>query len=124
MRPNAPSYTRISADDPLKDQGHLYLYDVLGRRIVSVAKSNGAYVHEYVLPDGSPYFSGLEGMFIRTGPNSSNPTLFWIESGNLLWAPLYTPSPATPSPSAGPSGSGKAKVTPKPTAKPKPAPTY
>jgi hypothetical protein len=102
IRPNAPFYTAIAADNPIADQGNLYAYDGLGRRVVSFTKSNGTYVQEYILPPNSPYFSALKEMFIQTGLNGSNPTLFWIESGNLLRAPLTQPSAAGASPS--PSG--------------------
>jgi hypothetical protein len=115
VRPSDPFYTHISADNDRADQGNLYVYDGSGRRVVCITKSNGRYVGEFILPASSPFFSAVGGMFIRTGPNSSNPTLFWIEGGNLLTAPLYTP---TASPSASASGSAKASV--KPTVLPSP----
>jgi hypothetical protein len=99
MRPAAPSYTRITSDNSVADQGNLYAYDGGGRRVVSFTKTNGKYKQEFVLPSTSPYFSALQGMFVRTGANGSNPTLFWIESGNLLSAPLSASSLASPSPS-------------------------
>ncbi len=121
IRPSAPFYTRISADNDNPDQGNLYSYDGVGRRIVSVTKINGTYVQEFVLPATSPYFSALQAMFVETGPNGSNPTLYWIESGNLLSAPLGTGSAvsASPSPSPTPSPSASPSPTPLPTAKPK-----
>jgi hypothetical protein len=108
-RPAPPFYTRISADNPIKDQGSLYVYDGGNRRVVSFTKSNGKYVQEFILPSNSPYFSALSGMFVRTGPSGTLPTLYWIESGNVLSAPLGVPSLASPSPSV--------KATPSPTTK-------
>ena len=121
IRPAAPFYTRLSADNSIKDQGNLYAYDGGGRRVVSVTKSNGNYMGEFVLPSSSNYFTALQGMFVRTGANGSNPTLFWVEAGNLLSAPLSTTSagstpspgaPSSPSPSGG-SASPPPKATPK-----------
>ena len=66
----------------MADQGNLYLFDVVGQRVVSFTKSNGKYVQEYVLPTGSPYFSALKKMFIRTDPKTDAMALFWIESGS------------------------------------------
>ena len=114
MRPATPIYTHIAADTAIKDQGNVYVYDGTGRRVVAFDKGNGTYIREYVLPANSTYFSALKGMFIRTGPNGSNPTLFWIESGNLM-------SVALSSPSASPSPTTKPKATP--TTKPKATPT-
>ncbi len=119
MRPAAPFYTRISADNDNADQGNLYAYDGVGRRIVSVAKINGAYVQEFVLPGNSAYFSTLQAMFVRTGPNGSNPTLYWIESGNLMSAPLGTGPAASPSPSVKPSPAPSVTPSPLPTPSPK-----
>ena len=118
LRPATPFYTHITADTAIKDQGNVYAYDGTGRRVVAFDKGNGTYIREYVLPTNSPYFSALAGMFIRTGANGSNPTLFWIESGNLMSVALASPStsPST-SPSASPSAS------PSTTAKPKTTPT-
>jgi hypothetical protein len=99
IRPDVPFYTRIAADNPISDQGNLYGYDGRGRRVVSFTKVNGKYMQEFVLPEGSPYFSALKGMFIRTGLNYPT-TLYWIESGNLLSAPLESTS-ASPSPGSG-----------------------
>jgi hypothetical protein len=132
VRPAAPYYTRIISDNVVADQGNLYIYDGPGRRVVVIAKSNGAYVGEYVLPASSPYFSAMTGMFIRTGPNGSSPTLFWIEAGNLLRASLTGAGTASPSPGASgsetssPSASASAKASGKagPTAKPKATPTH
>jgi hypothetical protein len=126
MRPAPPFFTKISADADKVDQGNLYAYDGVGRRVVSFTKINGKYVQEFVLPSNSAYFSALAGMFVRTGPNGSNPTLFWIESGNLMSAPLGTPSTASPSPSVKASLSPSVKpapsAKPSPTAKPTPSP--
>ena len=99
IRPNPPFYTSIASDNPLADQGNLYAYDGVGRRVVAITKNKGTYVQEYILPARSPYFSALAKMFIQTGPDGSNPTLFWIESSNLMKAALTAPSSASPSPS-------------------------
>jgi hypothetical protein len=122
MRPAAPVYTSISADNPISDQGNLYAYDNTGRRVISLSKNNGTFVQEYVLPGNSTFFTALKGMFIRTGPNGSSPTLFWVESGNLMSAALPVPAgAATPTPKATPAPPVKATPTPK--LKPTPIPT-
>jgi hypothetical protein len=109
MRPTAPYYSKLAADNIVKDQGNLYAYDGVGRRVVSFSKVNGRFVQQFVLPDESPYFSAVTGMFVRTGANGSNPTLFWAESGNLLSIPLIAAAAgASPSPSPGSSASAKA----------------
>jgi hypothetical protein len=113
VRPAPTFYTRISADNSIADQGNLYAYDNANRRIVSFTKSNGKYVRQFLLPSTSPFFSALKGMFIRTGPNGTDPTIYWIESGNLMRAQLGTTPLASPSPTAKP----KATPTPKPTPK-------
>jgi hypothetical protein len=113
MRPATPFYTHIAADTAIKDQGSVYAYDGTGRRVVAFDKGNGTYIREYVLPSNSPYFSALKGMFIRTGANGSNPTLYWIESGNLMSAALTSPSASSSaSPSASSSASSSTKATP------------
>jgi len=113
VRPAPTFYTRISADNSIADQGNLYAYDNANRRIVSFTKSNGKYVRQFLLPSTSPFFSALKGMFIRTGPNGTDPTIYWIESGNLMRAPLGIGPLASPSPT----GKPKATPTPKPTPK-------
>jgi len=127
VRPQPPYYSRITADNVVADQGNLYIYDGVGRRIVVIAKSDGAYIGEYILPDNSPYFSALGGMFIRTGPTGSTPFLYWVEAGNLLMAPLNGVEVTSASPgasgSAGASASAKASSTAKPTPTPKSGPT-
>ena len=57
----------------------------------------GKYVRQFLLPSTSPFFSALKGMFIRTGPNGTDPTIYWIESGNLMRAPLGIGPLASPS---------------------------
>jgi hypothetical protein len=115
IRPNKPSYTAIAADSRVADQGNLYFFDVVGRRVISFAKSNGQYVQEYVLPTGSPYFSALKKMFIRTDPKTGAMSLFWIESGNILTAAISAPSPNLASPSPSPKTTPKASTKPGPT---------
>jgi len=61
MRPAPPFFTKISADADKVDQGNLYAYDGVGRRVVSFTKINGKYVQEFVLPSNSAYFSALAG---------------------------------------------------------------
>jgi hypothetical protein len=114
IRPKAPVYTSISSDSRIVDQGNLYVYDNVGRRVVAFTKSDGKYVKEFVLPPGSQYFSDLKKMFVRTDAStpSGAVSLFWVESGSILMATLSAPAPASPSPSP--------RATPKPTLKPTP----
>jgi hypothetical protein len=104
IRPDPPFYTKLSADTVVKDQGNVYAYDGKGRRVVAISKSKGLYIQEWVVPDESPYFAALKGMFVRVGAGGADPTLFWIEGSNLMSAAL-APEPE-PSGSESPGASG------------------
>jgi hypothetical protein len=107
IRPKAPSYTRLTADNAVLDQGTFYGYDNLNRRIVAFKKSDGSIVGQYMVPASTPWFSALTGLFVTTGTGGANPTLYWVESGSLMSASLTTSgsSTATPSGSTKPSSS-------------------
>jgi hypothetical protein len=107
----------MTADNPNQDQGTLYLYDSLNRRVVAVLKKDGTVVGDYMVASNQPWFTDLRGMFVTTDPDGANPVLYWVESGSLMSAALTTsstPSPpglATPTPgetgpSTAPSASG------------------
>ncbi len=98
IRPKAPYYTKLTADNPAQDQGTFYAYDGLNRRIVAFKKSDGSIVGEYMVPANTPWFTALTGLFVTTGTGGTNPTLYWTESGSLMRASL-NPSSA-PSPTA------------------------
>ena len=105
LHPQAPFYTKLSADSVVRDQGNVYAYDGVGRRVVAFSKNKGVYVQQWVVPEESPYFAALKGMFVRVGVGGASSTLFWIEGNNLMSMPL-SPSPsASGSPSPGASGS-------------------
>ena len=104
---STPVYTRMASDSPDQDQGNFYAYDVKSQRIVGFKKLDGSIVGSYMAPPNTPWFSDLKGMFVTTGTGGINPTLYWVESGNLMSAsltPSSTPTP-TASSSVGPSGS-------------------
>jgi hypothetical protein len=108
IRPKAPFYKYLTADNPGQDQGTFYAYDNAGRRIVAIKKADGSILGEYMVPDDSPWFSALTGMFVTTGTDGSNPILYWTEGGSLMRASLNpSTSPAVPgSPGASSSSSG------------------
>jgi hypothetical protein len=124
IRPTPPSYRAIAADNRVADQGNLYVYDNIGRRVIAFTKTRGKYVREYVLPNGSPYFSDLTKMFIRVDQVTGAATLFWIESGSILSAQLSAPTLASPSPSPRTTPKPSARATPKTPTKPGPSPSY
>ena len=100
LRPNGPVYTRLTADNPTQDQGTFYAYDGLNRRIVAFTKSGGTFVGQYMVPATMPWLSALKGLFVTTGANGTNPTLYWIESSKLMSASLNPSSAPTSLPSA------------------------
>lgn len=109
LRP-APRYTRLTADDPTLDQGTFYAYDVKSRRIVAFLKSDGSVVGQYMVPEDTPWFTALTGMFVLPATAGGYPTLYWTEGSSLMKASL-TPAgpsipPAAPTPSTRPSPSG------------------
>ncbi len=103
LRTQTPVYTRICADNPNQDQGTVYAYDSVNRRVVALRKDDGAVVGEYLVASREPWLSDVRGMFVVTDATGQNPVLYWVESGSLMMAPL-NPGAAGASPS--PSGSG------------------
>jgi hypothetical protein len=121
-----PVYKHLTADNPTLDQGTFYGYDIKNRRIVAFLKKDGSYVAEYMVPDNTPWFTNLTGMFVVPGTGGGNPTLYWTEGSSLLKAVLVPNGPTTPlttpgstgsSPSAS-AGTGTAKPTASPSKKP------
>jgi hypothetical protein len=125
LRP-PPEYTRLTADDPTQDHGTFYAYDVKSRRIVAFLKSDGSIVGQYTVPENTPWFTALTGMFVLPATGGANPILYWTEGSSLMKAslipagpsiPVVTPGPSAPS--AAPSTSGSAAAgppSPKPSA--------
>jgi LysM repeat protein len=103
-----PYYTRLAADNPAQDQGNFYAYDRANKRVVAFSEKDGAFVGQYMVPAGTPWFTALTGMFVTMGAAGTNPMLYWSESGNLMTASL--------GPSSAPveSASSSAKVPPSP----------
>ena len=118
LRPSGPTYTHIACDNPVVDQGNLYAYDGVNRRIVVVSKADGSFLGQYMAPAGSQRLTALKSMFVLAAPSGAS-RLYWVESGDLMSAPITTaataPSPA-PSGSAGASGSANASGSAKPSA--------
>jgi len=121
LRPKAPVYTRLTADNPNQDQGTFYAYDGLNRRIVAFKKSDGTFFGQYMVPPTMPWLSALKGLFVTTGTGGTNPTLYWIESGSLMRAslnPSSTPtSQASSSLKPSPSSSVPPATSPSPSGK-------
>jgi hypothetical protein len=93
-----PYYTRLTADNPVQDQGTLYAYDRANTRVIAFSKQSGAIVAQYAEPPGSALLSGLTGMFVTAGTAGSAPMLYWTVGGVLVRAALsatYAPA-ATP----------------------------
>jgi hypothetical protein len=104
LRPKGPVYTRLTADNPNKDQGNFYAYDGLNRRVVGF-KKDGTFIGQYMVPPTLPWLSSVKGLFVTTGTGGTNPVLYWIESGNLMSSPLSPSSTPAGSASPGPGGS-------------------
>lgn len=100
IRPNAPYFTRLAADNPAMDEGTFYAYDGLNRRVIAFQKSDGSIVGEYIVPADTNWFTALTGLCVTTGPNGTNPTLYWTEAGRLMSASLNPSSASTPSASS------------------------
>ncbi len=102
IRPLAPIYKRVTADNPAQDKGNFYAFDSQNRRILALQKSDGAVVGEYIAPVGTPWLTSVKGMFVIPGTSTTSPILYWTEGSSLLMAyldPDLAPA-ATPSPSA------------------------
>ena len=107
-----PYYTRLIADNSAQDKGTFYAYDGVNKRIVAFTKSEGAFVGQYMVARTSPWLTAVKGMFVIPGTAGATGTIYWIESGSLVSAPLsgFTTSGASASPGAtkGPSASASA----------------
>ncbi len=108
IRPQAPFYKRLTADDPAQDQGTFYAYDNQNRRVVAIKKSDGSIVGQYMVPATTPWFTALTGMFVTTDTGGINPTLYWTEAGNLMKASLNPLATAASSASSSASASQSA----------------
>jgi hypothetical protein len=122
LRP-APKYTRLAADNPALGQGTFYAYDVQSRRIVAFLKKDGSVVGQYMVPENTPWFTALTGMFVLPATGGANPILYWTEGSSLMKASLGASIGTAPLPSlsssAGPNTSGSAgagSASPKATA--------
>jgi hypothetical protein len=102
----------------------LWVWDATHQRIVEFNRTDGTYVAQFLVGDGSPGFSGLRGMAVVLGKAGQPPALVWITAGQVMVSPLAaTTGPgASASPSVSPSPSPH--ITPKPTAKPKATPKH
>ena len=95
LRPTAPFYTRLAADNPAQDQGNFYAYDGLEpahRRVQEDRRHRRRPVHgpgEHAVVHGPQAACSSP-----TGASGANPTLYWTESGNLMSASL-TPAGST-----------------------------
>jgi hypothetical protein len=105
IRPKAPYFKYLTADNPNQDQGTFYAYDNAGRRIVAIKKGDGSIVGQYIVPTDSPWFSALNGMFVMAAADGSNPVLYWTEGSSLMRASLSPGATPAPSGSPGPSSS-------------------
>ena len=116
LRPNAPVYTRLTADNPAIDQGTFYAYDGPNRRVVAFKKSDGSIVGQYIVPTTTNWFSALTGMFVVPGVGTASPTLYWTEGSNLMRAYLGTgaapkaSSPPSDNPGASTAGPNQSTV--------------
>ena len=130
LRPD-PRYTMIAAPDrpdggSTKGIGNVYAYDAQNSRIVAFAKTNGAFVEQYLLQNGDTDWSGLRDFVVLPGADTDAPkTVWWISDDGLHTAVLEqaegtgaSPSPSPSQPAASPSASSTPR--PKPTKTPRP----
>src|SRR5450759_479353 len=126
LRPHAPKYTRLTADNSAQDQGTFYAYDGPSRRVVAFKKSDGTIVGQYIVPPTMNWFSALTGMSVVPGVGTASPTLYWTEGSNLMRAYLGPPGEAptaSSSPSANPNSSQSGPIKSNvPTARPSATP--
>jgi hypothetical protein len=99
LRPKAPFYKSLTADNPAQDQGTFYAYDSANNRVVAIKKSDGTVSAQFIVPPTMNWFSHLTGMFVVPGIGTAAPTLYWTEGSNLMSAYLGTDS-GTRAPSA------------------------
>ena len=112
IRPKAPYYTRLAANTTAQDQGVFYGFDNQNRRIVAFKKVDGSIVGQYMVPDNTPWFTAVTGMFVTGGADATNPILYWTESGSLMGAALVPTIGEAPSASGSglfPSTSGSSQ---------------
>jgi len=127
LRPKAPVYKRLTADDSAQDVGTFYAYDSTNRRVVAFKKSDGSVIGQYIVPPTMNWFSALTGMFVIPASGNAPPILYWTEGSNLMRASLSLQSGApagSPSPginlSPSPAGSSKSSApSTRPSASPK-----
>jgi hypothetical protein len=126
IRP-APVYQHMTSDDPAQDKGDFYGYDIKNRRIVEFLKSDGSVIAQYMVPDTTPWFTSLTGMFVAPATTGSPPMLYWTEGSSLVKAALTATGTVTPGGPAGatnrpsPSSSaGPGSIGPSSTASAKP----
>jgi hypothetical protein len=114
IRPQAPVYRRLTADNPNQDEGTFYAYDNQNRRVVAFKKSDGSIVGQYMVPAAMPWFTNLTGMFVTNDASGTNPTLYWTEAGSLMKAALnpLAATAASASPSSSPAPSQSPSVAP------------
>jgi hypothetical protein len=122
LRTGTPRFSRISSPDS-KDQGNLYIWDSVNKRVLAFDKASGNFIEQYMPAGGSKGFDNIGEMFVLTGASGTPGTLFWTEGGNLMSAslnqqpvsPELTPSPSPTLPICGPRPTAKAGKTPAPT---------
>ena len=109
----------MTSDNPNQDQGTFYAYDNAGRRIVAIKKSDRSILGEYMVPDASPWFYAVAGLFVIADPDGSNPILYWTEGGSLMRAYLNpSDAPAAGSTARPTFGAGSPKPSVSPSKKP------
>jgi hypothetical protein len=96
---NPPFFTLLAADNGYPDQGTLYAYDRRNRLVDAFDKAEGSLISQFAVPDASLSLAYVKGMFVTTEAGGNDPTLFWMDAGNLLSASL---APAGAGPSATP----------------------
>ncbi len=118
LRPNAPVYTKMAGDNPDQDKGTFYAYDGLNRRVVAFTKVDGAFQAQYMALPNSPRLSAVQGLFVKPGPNGTSPTMYWIESGDLMKASLGSPGSASSAPAPTPTAANPFVPTAQPSSRP------
>jgi hypothetical protein len=103
-------------------QGLLYGYDRPNARVLAYDKASGDFREQYRLAGDATGWSDVRAMYVVVGTEGDPSTLWWIDSGHIMSAPLVAAPVGGPSVSPSPSASSGPKPSPKASAAPKKTP--
>jgi hypothetical protein len=91
-----------------RHQGRIYAYDPANARILAYEKSDGKYVNQYRLAEGTDW-SDIRGMYVLQGAEEQPATIVWLSASGIHQAVLAAaPEDGEPGASGSPAPSGAA----------------